>query len=226
MLRDARNYSGSPFVARGKPLVVFIGAEFCPYCAIQVWPLVLVLMRFGNFSNLIYMASAPSEGDYPTFSFLNSVYTSDYLAFQGFEQEDRNGSPLQTVPANYTAVFNQFDSAYPFIDFGNIQVVFGSMFLPNGLAGENWAGVFDEIVSNATTGVQIMESANAIAVLICRLTNDRPSGVCDQSPIEGLDGSNASYGPLPSDLGYQTSWAMGERLLQRTRVATRAMVSQ
>jgi hypothetical protein len=36
----------------GKPLIVYIGAEYCPYCAAERWAMVVALSRFGTFSNL------------------------------------------------------------------------------------------------------------------------------------------------------------------------------
>src|SRR5256885_14415418 len=36
----------------GKPEGFYYGAEFCPYCAAQRWPLVIALSRFGTFAGL------------------------------------------------------------------------------------------------------------------------------------------------------------------------------
>lgn len=193
MLSDVKNHSGTPFAVDGKPLVICIGADYCPYCAGQRWSLIMALMRFGNFSNLLYMTSSSSEGDYPTFTFHGNAYTSKYIVFQGFEQRDRSNQPLDTVPSNYTAVFSQFGSSYPFMNFGNRYVVPGAMMNPTPLGGQDWAAVFNDISSGNTIGTQIKESANVITALICKLTNDQPSSVCDQSPINGLTLSIAAY---------------------------------
>ena len=32
----------------GKPRVVYVGAEYCPFCADQRWPVVVALSRFGT----------------------------------------------------------------------------------------------------------------------------------------------------------------------------------
>jgi hypothetical protein len=32
--------------------MLYIGAEYCPYCAAERWPLVMALSKFGTFSNL------------------------------------------------------------------------------------------------------------------------------------------------------------------------------
>jgi len=44
--------SGTPLTSSGKPEALYIGAEFCPYCALQQWRLGVALSRFGAFSKL------------------------------------------------------------------------------------------------------------------------------------------------------------------------------
>jgi hypothetical protein len=196
MLSDVKPNTGIPFTAGGKPVVVYIGADYCPYCAIQRWSLIMALMRFGNFSNLSYMASSPSEGDYPTFTFHNSSYTSKYLVFHGYEQENRNYQAQDTVPSNYTSLFEQYKSYYPFTNFGNKYAISGAMADPGPLGGQNWAGVFKDISTGTTVGTQIKEAANVMTAVICKLTGDQPSSVCNQSPINGLTLELTSYGPV------------------------------
>jgi hypothetical protein len=35
--------------ASSEAAVVFVGAEYCPYCASERWPLVMALSKFGTF---------------------------------------------------------------------------------------------------------------------------------------------------------------------------------
>ena len=35
-----------------KPELLYIGAEYCPYCAASRWPLIIALSRFGTFKGL------------------------------------------------------------------------------------------------------------------------------------------------------------------------------
>jgi hypothetical protein len=42
----------APFTVGGKPDVLFVGAEFCPFCAAERWPMVVALARFGRFTEL------------------------------------------------------------------------------------------------------------------------------------------------------------------------------
>ena len=45
----------------GKPFVVYVGAEYCPFCAAERWSVVMALARFGSFSNLHESTSSPSD---------------------------------------------------------------------------------------------------------------------------------------------------------------------
>ena len=78
---------GTPLKQGGKPLVIYIGAEYCPFCAAERWPLVTALSRFGTFTNLGATHSATNDvyPNTPTFSFKDAKYTSKYLALQTVE---------------------------------------------------------------------------------------------------------------------------------------------
>ena len=88
--------SGQPVLkVDGKPEVLYVGAEYCPFCAAERWPLIVALSRFGRFSELKDMQSAQLSV-FPgtqTFSFVGSTYTSRYLAFAGVELYGRPSTP-------------------------------------------------------------------------------------------------------------------------------------
>src|SRR5580692_10140458 len=44
--------SGTALTENGKPEMLYIGAEYCPYCAAERWAMVVALSRFGTFSGL------------------------------------------------------------------------------------------------------------------------------------------------------------------------------
>ena len=47
--------------ADGKPLITYIGAEYCPFCAAERWAVAVALSRFGTFSNLSGTHSSDSD---------------------------------------------------------------------------------------------------------------------------------------------------------------------
>jgi len=201
MQSDVVSYGGPQFVANGKPVVVFVGGEFCEYCAVERWALIIALDRFGSFTNLHYMASASDEGDYVTFSFVGSSYTSNYIVFRPYEAEDRSMSPLQTVPSNYSTIWNSFGNGFPFLDLGNTYVIKQSVLsYPDILAGKNWTTILNEIAISDSVGLQIREAANLLTGVICKVTQGAPVAVCSASDI--TVSSSSISGPSQSSLGF------------------------
>ena len=84
-LTAAQSLSDPPLTAGGKPEMLYIGAEFCPICATERWPMLVALSHFGTFANVSQTHSAVSDGDIPTLSFYGSTYRSPYLTFTPVE---------------------------------------------------------------------------------------------------------------------------------------------
>src|ERR1700743_3782595 len=75
--------NGTATTSGGKPEMVYIGAEYCPYCAFERWGMVVALSRFGTFKNLSTTHSSSTDAfpNTATWTFYKSTYTSNYLAF-------------------------------------------------------------------------------------------------------------------------------------------------
>lgn len=183
-----KSISGTSGLAGDKPVVLYMGAEFCPYCASLRWPLVLALLRFGHFEGLRYMRSSSTDvhPDTPTFSFVGASYHSDYLAFQSVELADRKGNRLEKADPEQTAVFKHFNrrGGIPFLYIGGQYVESGSPYSPALLKGRSWQQVAARL-GNAKTKLnrQVMGAANLYTVAICKLTENRPPAVCSASGV-------------------------------------------
>jgi len=184
--------TGTPLTLNGKPEVLYMGAEYCPYCAGERWSMIVALDKFGNFSGLEYMASSSADTlpNTPTFTFRNATYTSSYISFVSVEQTDRNHGPLQTATPEQTALLNQYDSggSIPFIDLGNAYVVVGSQYLPDVLrpgptaAPYNWTQIAAQLDNSSSVIAQNVDgTANRLISAICKIDGDKPSSVCSQS---------------------------------------------
>src|SRR5438445_2468938 len=180
--------SGDILMADGKPLAIYIGAEYCPYCAAERWSLILALSKFGNFSGLIFMLSSPSEGpqlsNIPTFSFINSNFTSPYISFQSVEIQDRFGRKLQTMTSQQASIFSNFNlpGNIPFVDVGNQYTLVGAQYSPTILSSLTWNQIAEQMKDpNSTVAKGIDGSSNILVSAICRITNQTPSTVCNQS---------------------------------------------
>lgn len=194
--------AGQPVLAEGgKPLIVYIGAEYCPFCAAERWPLVIALARFGSFSNLGVTSSAASDTDpgTPTFSFHGATYTSAYIAFEGVETETnqpvKNGqgyTTLDTPTAAQQALFRRYDTtpyttapgSIPFIDFANRYVEIGASVDPSLLTGFSLRRIAEQAVDPSTViGGSVLSSANFLTAAICQVTGGQPRSVCTRPEI-------------------------------------------
>lgn len=199
--------SGQPaLTADGKPLVVYVGAEYCPFCAVQRWGMVVALSRFGSFTDLKTTHSG-SEDVFPntaTLSFHGATYTSDYLAFQGVETSSnvRQGSsyaPLDSLTAEQTQLLKTYnappyvaaDSAgsIPFIDFGNKFILSGASISPQLLTGKSASDIATALSDPANPIAQAVDgSANAFTAAICQITGGQPSAVCSSAAVTAYQG--------------------------------------
>jgi hypothetical protein len=217
-LSGVHNLTGFPvFTKGGNPILVYVGAEYCPYCAVQRWSLIMALMRFGNFTGLEYMSSALNDGDYSTFTFSNSTYQSSYLAFQPYEIYTRNGTPLQALPTNYTSGFAQYGvSSFPFLNFADEYYISGSILDPAILGTMNQSQIIASILAGNTVGSEIRQAANVITAVICETTGNKPSIVCGQPSITVLTGTLVPYGSQSTSSG--SLLALPDNALARRRM--------
>jgi hypothetical protein len=126
----------------GKPEILFVGEESCPYCAATRWPLVVALSKFGHFTNLGAISSSSTDvfPSTPSFSFYKADYTSPYITFKHYELATSAGAQLQTPAAADDSIFASLDAppyvtanesqSLPFIDFGNRYVQIGTVYSP------------------------------------------------------------------------------------------------
>ncbi len=175
----------TPLVSDGKPLVLYIGADYCPYCAIERWGLVLALSKFGNFTGLEYMLSSPTDiyPNTPTFSFEKMKYQSDYISFQGVETRDRYGQPLQPLTTEQTASIQAHDptGGIPYINIGNKYVVTGAQYKATVISGADWSKIANGMNDpNSEIAKSIDGSANILISAICEITGREPADVCGQ----------------------------------------------
>jgi len=188
----------------GKTRILYAGAEFCPYCATERWPMVVALSRFGKFSNLKLTHSATADvfPNTQTFSFHGSSYSSDYLIFEGVETLSNKPSgnsyePLDSLTDEQQAIVSTFDSApyvaaqsagsIPFLYFGGKYLTNGSAYDPGTLQGKSADDIANALTdTNSAIAQGVIGTANSITAAICSLTNNQPSTVCTLPVIQTL----------------------------------------
>lgn len=188
-----RKINARQLIVDGKPEVLYIGGDFCPYCAGTRWGLIIALMRFGNFSKLTYMQSSSTDS-FPntiTFSFTNSSYHSNLVHFDGFEVYDRTDNPINN--SNYTVLdqflLGKYASGFPFIDFANTSIQDGAVISPQLLSGDSWQQAISALNNpNGVLSQSIIGSANLFTAYICmsNSTLNATASACRQSYIKTI----------------------------------------
>ena len=201
-------FSGPPIVkvnnkllsSGGKPEMLYIGAEFCPYCAAMRWSMAVALSRFGHFTTpLRGFHSSPTDVDpnTPTLTFYQAGYQSNYLTFTPVENEDISHNQLQATTSAQQALWVKYDTStingvtsqgYPIIDFGNKALLKGPIYDPAILKGMTWAQVAAALHDPSSKVAQAIDgAANYITAAICTMTGNSPSSVCSSSSITSLE---------------------------------------
>jgi hypothetical protein len=196
--------SSTALTSGGKPEVLYLGGEYCPYCATQRWAMINALSRFGTFSGLTTTHSSSTDVDpnTPTFTFYKSTYTSKYINFTPVEEYGTTDtSTLQTPTAAEQTLAQTYDpgsgsgSPIPFIDLGNKYVQVGNLspLSPTLLAGKTWAQVGAAMAdpSSSSLGTAEIGNANYMTAAICKLTNNLPATACTPT-IQALQSALAS----------------------------------
>jgi hypothetical protein len=187
---------GQPLLTRnGKPEVLFMGGQFCPYCAAERWAIASAVSRFGVLSGLQFIHSSPTDSypDTPTLSFARAHYASKYLAFVPVEWYGEGLDPstpfghvyLQHPTSQQVALFSRYGGgSIPFLDIGNQYLLPQAQYLPSQLAGLTWAQVAAAMRNpSSQVGKAIDGASNMITAAICHLTHGQPGAVCRSAGV-------------------------------------------
>ncbi len=192
----------------GKPEVLYIGAEFCPYCAAERWSLVMALSKFGTFHNVLGTTSSSTDvnASTPTFSFYKSTYTSPYLSFVPVETETNTKATLQNPNAAQSAIWAKWDAppyvsaadegSIPFIYVGGKYLVTAVSYDASHIAGwQMLAAVSYMTAGNNTTSKGAEAVAGYFISDLCTLTHNKPAAVCNQVPtwLRGVNTSSPQH---------------------------------
>jgi Domain of unknown function (DUF929) len=181
--------AGPPLTIAGKPAIVFVSEESCPFCGAERWPLTVALSRFGTWAHL---GSTRSSGTdvYPgtaTLSFRAAAYRSARLTLRTTELTDNLGHPLQPQTTLDTRLIDRYDvppyvnstaqsGAVPFLDIGNRYILAGAQYNPQVLAGLSAAQIASQLRDPASPVARAIDgSANVITAAIDHLLARPPA---------------------------------------------------
>ena len=186
--------SGKTLTSGGKPEMLYIGAEYCPFCAATRWSMAVALSRFGTFGALQGIHSSVNDifPNTPTLTFYKQQYSSPYLAFTPVENLTVQKKLLQVVTKSQHNLWVRYGTVqgshgYPFIDFGNKAAIYGPLYLPRMLRGLTWAQVASKLKNPGDPVARAVDGeANYITASICKMTGNKPASVCAAAPITAI----------------------------------------
>ena len=196
-------YVGDAEKQTGKPVVLYIGAGYCPYCAAARWSMIASLSRFGKFTGLTLTASSSVDvyPSTPTFSFYGAEYKSDYIELQSVELASSlimaNGhyQPLEKTTPEQEALISKYDAppylpkaaagGIPFILVGGRYMWSGSPFSPSVLAHHSQESIAATLPKGAGSAAElILSNANQLTAAICAVDGNKPKEVCSDPTIQ------------------------------------------
>jgi hypothetical protein len=168
---------GPPLTIDGKPAIVFVSEESCPFCAAERWPLVVALSHFGTWSNLGATRSSATDV-YPntaTFSFRAARFRSAEITLRTTELADNVGRPLQPETPLDARLIGAYDvppfvnsadqsGAVPFLDIANHFILAGAQYNPQILAGLSTAQIAGQLRNPSSPVAQAIDGSARIIV--------------------------------------------------------------
>ena len=190
------HHAGTPLTLAGRPELLFIGAEGCPFCAVERWGMIVALSQFGTFSNLHLMQSDTLNSPaIRTFTFFGSTYKSRYVSFEPVEalsnvRQGRRFATLQRLSHPQRALLHRFDPSAqtPFIDVAGRFTKVNSTVQPELLANESWAQIAASLARPTTIPAQVIAGeAEVLTAELCEATNGQPQSVCSASVVSDYE---------------------------------------
>ena len=121
-------------------MIVYVGAEYCPFCAAERWSIIYWLSQFGTFKGLTQIQSSSTDvyADTNTFTFHKATYTSQYIDFSPSEVLDRNQNNLETPIVRSKRSSRSTTrrrtrrerSGFPFVDIAGLYTLYNTSYSP------------------------------------------------------------------------------------------------
>ena len=169
--------SGPLLTIGGKPAIVFVSEESCPFCAAERWSLTVALSHFGTWSHLGTTTSSATDvyPDTATLSFRTAHYQSTELTLRTTELTDNAGRPLQAQTSLDTSLIGTFDvppyvnsadqsGAVPFLDIANRYILAGAQYNPQVLAGLSAAQIASQLSNPASPVARAIDGSAQVII--------------------------------------------------------------
>ncbi len=193
-------------------IVSYFGAEYCPYCALQRWALLVALSKFGTFTHLDNGVFSSSSDVYPhlaSWSFLGATYTSKYFKFEPTEltsSKPSSGGPggyqrLETMSSAQRVAFDRYDpqGTIPFVDVGNRYITLGASSSPSVLEGLSLSEIGSDLGQPQSSVARAIDgSAKYLIAALCTMAQKSAPSICSSGFIRVASDALSSGEPTPT----------------------------
>ncbi len=184
--------NSAALTSNGKPEVLYMGDDWCPYCGAERWALITALSRFGTISDLEtgYSSSTDVYPNTPTFSLATVKYSSPYLSFVAVEMETVTHAPLENPTSLENNLLNKYSKGnIPFIDIGG-KWLSSANYSPQVLQGLTQQSVAANLSSPTSQTTQsIIGAANYLSATFCSIDGNQPANVCNSAGVAAAKNS-------------------------------------
>lgn len=198
------NVTPSIATAATNGVVSYVGAQYCPFCALQRWALLVALSKFGTFTHLDSEILSSSSDVYPhlaSWSFIGAKYSSAYFTFDPTEltSSARSASgayaPLESMSPAQKLAFKRYNpqGSLPFVDVGNHYVTLGASASPSVLEGLTLAGIGRDLSFASSPVAQAVDgTANYLIAALCTMVQGATPPICATHVIRAASKALAS----------------------------------
>ena len=191
-----------PWSSGARPAVVYVGAEFCPYCAAERWALVVALEPLRDLHPPGgHLVVRPSRSSRDADLHASTAPPTGAATWPSSAVEEYGDRPSTTAPAGFplpapphpaangrlirrydTGALRARHGTLPFVDVANRLVVSGAGigFSPGVLQGRSMAQIAGDLSDPTSADTQaVLGAANMLSAAICAATGGSPTAVCD-----------------------------------------------
>ena len=179
-LADFKLVSGNRMIQSGRIVVLFVGAEACPYCAAESWSIVASLGQYGIWKGLSPIISNKTDSipSVPGYSFVNATLNSSKVLFEEVELTTTSwNQKLQSLNSTQHTLFYKCDpsGSIPYLLIGGIYIHLGSAVNPELISGMSLNLTYNLSKSQGAFRDQIISEERNISEVIDYVTNPPPS---------------------------------------------------
>ena len=198
--------SAPPLTSDGKPRVLYVGAEYCPYRAAQRWPVAVALARFGTWTDLGQTHSATQDvfPDTATLTFHGAGYRSKLPQLHRRRDDHQPAQQRRVRAAGHAdpggrqgvrhlqqaAVRQRPGRQHPVRRPRRLFVSSGASFTPQLLAGKTHEQIAAALSDPSSAVAKAVDgAANSYTAALCTLTHGKPGSVCGSSGVKAAAGT-------------------------------------